>query len=139
MSSGLHIDPDRYLIMYIPYNPNPDRLHTTDCVIRALTIVVDKTWTEVYDDICLLGRQMSDMPNMDRVWGEYLRRKGFVKMIIPDTCPYCYTIQDFANDHPDITAVVKTSGHVVAVRNGNWYDASNSAYDVPIYYWCSRR
>jgi len=35
---------------------------------------------------------MSDMPSANRVWMAYLKKIGFKKYLIPDTCPDCYTV-----------------------------------------------
>lgn len=42
--------------MWVRTNPNPKHKHVPDCVIRALAIVLNKTWYQVYDDLYLLGR-----------------------------------------------------------------------------------
>ena len=63
--------------MFISYNPNPDRKLVGDCVIRAITKVTDKTWDEIYMDICLQGFSMKDMPSSNAVWGAYLYSQGF--------------------------------------------------------------
>ena len=120
---------------YIHYNPNPANKSVGDCVVRALTILLDDTWENVYADITMQGRFMYDMPSSDAVWGEYLRVNGFTKHILPNTCPNCYTIYDFIRDHPYGMYLVATGTHVVAVVDGNFYDTSNSGNEMIIYYW----
>lgn len=78
---------------------------------------------------------MGDMPSANAVWGTYLRGKGFVRQIIPDTCPDCYTVADFAMDHPSGTYILALSGHVVCVINGDWIDTWDSGGEIPLYYW----
>lgn len=65
--------------------------------------------------------------------------KTFGKHIIPDTCPYCYTVRDFAREHPNDTYLLKTSGHVIAVESGDYFDTSDSGSEIPVYYWKRRR
>lgn len=36
------------------------------------------------------------MPDANEVWGGYLRSLGWIRGAIPDTCPDCYTVADFA-------------------------------------------
>ena len=120
---------------YIHYNPNPANKSVGDCVVRALTILLDDTWENVYADITMQGRFMYDMPSSDAVWGEYLSVNGFTKHILPNTCPNCYTIYDFVRDHPHGMYLVATGTHVVAVVDGNFYDTSNSGNEMIIYYW----
>ena len=56
-------------------------------------------------------------------------------MIIPNTCPDCYTIADFCNDHPYGTYILATGTHVVAVIDGDYYDTWDSGNEIPIFYW----
>ena len=78
---------------------------------------------------------MLDMPSANAVWGSYLRKKGFVREIIPNTCPDCYTVEDFCRDNPKGTYILALSGHVVAVIDGKYYDTWDSGDEIPIYYW----
>lgn len=78
---------------------------------------------------------MADMPSGNSVWGAYLKQKGFRRYIIPDTCPDCYTVADFASDHPEGTYILALSDHVVAVKGGDYWDTWDSGNEVPIYYW----
>ena len=124
---------------YIHYNPNPANKSVGDCVVRALTILFNDTWENVYADITMQGAFMYDMPSSDAVWGEYLSANGFTKHILPNTCPRCYTIYDFIRDFPRGEYLVATGTHVVAVANGNFYDTSNSGNEMIIYYWRKER
>ena len=120
---------------FVFYNPNPDGKYVGDCVIRAISRLLRQDWNTTYYDICELGGDIHNMPSADDVWGEYLYRNGFRKHAILDTCPFCYTVKDFCLDHPVGSFLLKTSGHVVAVVNGNYYDTSDSGNEVPIYFW----
>ena len=85
--------------------------------------------------MALNGFLMGDVISSDTVWGALLRQNGFRKFVVPDTCPDCYTVEDFCQDHPAGTYVVKSPGHVAAVIDGNLYDAWNSENQVVLYYW----
>lgn len=120
---------------FIPYNPNPDGKSVGDCVVRALTILIEDSWENVYIDLCMQGFFSHDMPSSNAVWGKYLRANGFKRYILPDTCPDCYTISDFCNDYPRGKYMVATGSHVVAIIDGNYYDTGDSGNEVPLYYW----
>ena len=124
---------------YVYYNPNPDNKSVGDCVIRAIAKVLDDTWQAVYVDLSMQGFAMSDMPNSNSVWGEYLKLNGFSRHIIPDTCPNCYSIRRFSEDNPIGVFVVATGSHVVAVIDGDYYDTGDSGSEVPVYYWRKER
>lgn len=100
-------------------NPNPLANHTGDCTVRAASIATGNTWDRTYDEMAELGRQMGVMPDKAPVWGAYLRRHGFKRAIIPNTCPDCYTVREFALEHPYgtyVLAIDGNPGHVVAIN-----------------------
>lgn len=121
--------------MYREYNRNPRGKRVGDCVIRAVSRATGKTWEETYAGICAAGYELCDMPSANAVWGAYLRRHGFRRHILPDTCPDCYTVEDFCREHPEGLYVLAISGHVVCVDNGDWYDSWDSGQETPVYYW----
>lgn len=82
-----------------------------------------------------MGFEMFDMPSSNRVWGEYLKSRGYERFVIPNTCPDCYTIRDFCIEHPKGKYLVATGVHVVAVVDGDYYDTWDSGGELPIYYW----
>ena len=121
--------------MYIYYNPNPEGRATNDCVIRAISKVTDKDWERTYLGVCLQGLLLHDMPDTNHVWSEYLYHQGFIRDVIPYTCPNCYTIRDFCRDNPKGVFLLAAGNHVVAVIDGDYYDAWDSGNEVPLYLW----
>ena len=120
---------------YVNYNPNPVRKLVGDCVIRAISKTLNKDWEDTYLDIVMQGYEMHDMPSSNDVWGTYLSKHGFRRYVIPDTCPYCYTVKQFVQDNPELTGILATGTHVIAVGNGNYYDTWDSGEEVLLYYW----
>ena len=121
--------------LYIFLNPNPEKKLVGDCVVRAIAIATEKDWESVYIDLIVQGYSMHDMPSSNAVWISYLMDKGFTKHLIPDTCPACYTIEDFTRDFPHGTYIVATGSHVVAVIDGSFYDTWDSSNEAIIYYF----
>ena len=78
---------------------------------------------------------MGDMPSANHVWGAYLRSRGFDRDMISNSCPDCYTVADFAAEHPHGIYILALSGHVVCVQNGDWIDTWDSGGEIPLYYW----
>lgn len=123
-------------MMFKEYNPNPSgRSDRMDCVVRALCAVLDKPWRTIYVILCLWGFRYFTWGNSDAVWGAYLRSLGWRREVIPNTCPDCYTVADFAADHPQGKYVLGTGTHAIAVIDGAVWDTSDSSGAMPIFYY----
>lgn len=120
---------------FILYNPNPANHYAGDCVVRAICKLTNSDWDSVFMDLSMTAFKMKEMPSTNHVWGAYLYSKGFARKVIPNTCPDCYSIREFAFDHPIGKFAVATGEHVAAVIDGNYYDAWDSGNEVPVYYW----
>lgn len=124
--------------MWVYYNPNPTGKNVGDCAVRAISKAFDIDWEEAYDLISDAARLMGDMPSADSVWGAVLRQHGFYRRAIPNSCPNCYTAEDFCMDHPYGTYVLGFGGHVATVKDGRLFDSWNSSNEIPQYYWEER-
>lgn len=120
---------------FIFENPNPKKNLVGDCVIRGISILTDRPWEDIYLEIVSQGYFMYDMPSSNSVWGAYLKSQGYVRRAIPNSCPNCYSIVQFCNDHPRGRYLVATGTHVVAVIDGNYYDTWDSGNEIPVYYF----
>jgi len=78
---------------------------------------------------------MHEMPSSNAVWDAQLISEGFVRAVIPNTCPNCYTVKDFCRDHVDGKYILGTGTHAVAVINGKYYDAWDSGEEIPTYFY----
>lgn len=117
------------------WNPNPLERVVGDCVIRALSKALNTDWESAFVKVSANAYEMADMPSSDSVWASVLRQNGFYRKAIPNTCPDCYTVSNFAQEHPTGTYVLALGGHVVTVQDGDWYDTWDSGGQVPQYYW----
>lgn len=120
---------------YTYYNPNPIARKVGDCAVRAVAKALDLSWEEAYITLMANGLSMGDMPSSDSVWGAALRQNGFYRKAMPDTCPDCYTAQDFSNDHPEGTYVLGFGGHVATIVDGDLYDSWDSSEEIPQFFW----
>lgn len=121
--------------MYRYYNPNPCGRVVGDCAVRAIAAAFDVTWEQAFDALATNAKAMCDMPSSDSVWGALLRQYGFVREAIPNGCPDCYTVADFAEEHPKGVYVLGLGGHVVTVVDGEILDSWDSSNEIPIYVW----
>ena len=106
--------------MWVRHNENPDGRNVGDCTVRAISTALKQDWETTYVGLSLQGFLMGDMPSANHV----------------DECPDCYTVADFAAEHPSGTYILSLSGHVVCVMDGDYYDTWDSGGEIPLYYWC---
>lgn len=120
--------------MYKYANVNPSNRNTKDCLVRAIAILFGVSWEKAYTDLCNYGLLIHDMPDKDSTVSLLLKDRGYRKGIMPD-CPACYTIRDFAEEHPYGDYLLLTSDHAVPLINGNYYDTSDSGDEIVSFYW----
>lgn len=120
---------------WIYFNPNPTGQRVGDCVIRAISAVTGQDWNTTFTGVALQGYVLGDLPSSNHVWGAYLRSKGFKRAVIPNFCPDCYSVDDFANDHPRGKFVLGTGTHAVAVVDGKVLDSWDSRGESPTYFF----
>lgn len=121
--------------MFVEVNLNPYKKSVGDCVIRAISMAEDQEWDETFLDLMIKCFQLKDIPSSNNAWPAFLRDLGYSRHIIPNTCPDCYTIKDFVRDNPVGTFILATGSHVVAVKDGCYFDSFDSGMEVPIFYF----
>lgn len=120
--------------MWKKYLNNPLGLTVGDCVIRAISVVMGKTWDDVYINLCIQGFLMGDMPSSNAVWSAYLKENGFKRKTIEENKDL-YSVENFCKDHSIGAYVIGTGSHAVAVVDGNIFDAWDSSQETPVYYF----
>ena len=120
---------------FVKYNPNPQPNRVGDCTVRAIASALKTDWDTAYLSIALQGFVMKDMPSSNAVWGQFLRSLGFTREVVRNDCEECYTVRDFAKEHPRGTYVVGVSGHVTTIIDGDVYDTFDCSDETPIFYF----
>lgn len=123
--------------MFVEVNLNPYKKSVGDCVIRAISCAENVDWDDTFIDLMVKCFQLKDIPSSNNAWSLYLRDLGYSRYIVPDTCPDCYTVKDFANDHLEGTYIVGTGTHVVCVKDGDYFDSFDSG-EMPIIYYFAK-
>lgn len=121
--------------MFIQENLNPAGKRTDDCVVRAIAKALNIDWKSAYTMLSAHGLKLSDLFSKNYVWSDLLITLGFKRSGIPNTCPDCYTVRDFANQHRKGVYVVGTGDHVLTVIDGNWIDSFDSGDMIPIIFF----
>lgn len=71
---------------YRQINLNPEQKRVGDCTVRAIAAATDQEWATVYAALVLAGFELHDMPSANYVWGSYLRRCGWKRYALPNSC-----------------------------------------------------
>ena len=121
--------------MWKEYNPNPVGRRVGDCAVRAVAKALDHDWETAYTMLVANAFLLCDMPSSDSVWGATLRQHGFFRESVPNTCPDCYTAEDFCNEHPLGIYVLGFGGHTATIVDGVLYDSWDSSELSPQFYW----
>lgn len=105
--------------MYEYYNANPKNRHIEDCVIRAMSVLTNRTWQSVFEELSYLasrdGYMFDDVEFVeDYLDDRYLRE-----------CHYSKTIGEFAREYPIGRYAITTNGHITALINGKLIDTFN--------------
>ena len=121
--------------MWRYFNNNPLGRNVGDCAVRAVSAALGVDWESAYAMLASNGYLMGDLPQANSVIAATLRKNGFYKATIPDTCPDCYTAEMFCEDHPRGVYVLGFGTHVATVIDGEVWDAWDSTREIPIYYF----
>ena len=125
--------------MFIKRNENRDGKLVGDCVIRAMSTLLNQGWNTTFLGLTVQAFIDADMPSSDSVWNNYLIYKGYERQVIPSVCPNCITVREFAEDHPYGRFLLFVGGHAVAVVNGNYIDTWDSGDKTVIYFFQKKK
>lgn len=125
--------------MWVEFDNNPVRENADDCAIRAISKALNIDWERAYILLCVNGMAMGVLMNRNEVIFSVLRQNGFKRKNIPDTCPACFTIEEFCERYPQGTYVVGTGNHVVTIIDGDYYDSWRSGDEIVAFAWEKER
>lgn len=129
------------------FNPNPDAKTfksgkpkywgRDDSSVRAIAKVLNKEWTEVYDQLVECGKQQHDMPEAKNVVAEILEKNcfEFVTLGKPTMGQKRPTVEEFVNDHSTGTYVLYLRNYYVTVINGVLYNTVDMKDESVYSYW----
>lgn len=114
---------------YKYYQPNKKDLKDRqgDCVVRALTKVMNKTWLEVFNELIPYAIEIQCMPNSKTCYESYLKDNGFEYHGISNRKGSKRpTVESFTKEHKTGTFFLNVANHVVSVVDGIYYDTWDS-------------
>ena len=113
--------------MSFKYFTSSKRKRAGDCAVRCLMAAEDMYWAEAYNKLVKKGLEMMLMPNDIIVIGNVLKELGYVAEKAPminlaTGHKRRYTVKHFAKNHNKGTYILSLSGHIVCLKDGDWYD-----------------
>jgi len=108
------------------YNPNPEGKITGDCTIRAYCAAEHMEWGDAYDLACATGKEMSLMPNENKVVKRILTEKLDYDYCKQDKEKKDQTVKEFAIEHDKGTFLLSVARHLVTVIDGEYWDSWDS-------------
>lgn len=106
------------------YNANPFDRRTGDCVMRALSLVLQKKWETVCEELFKLSMQTGYSMNSRESIELYLKEKGYEKQKQPRKANgKKYTGSEFARLHPNGRYLLSIGAlHITALSDGKITD-----------------
>lgn len=98
-------------------NVNTHNNFVNDCVIRAISVAEDRSWSETYDDLSRIAKNN----------GILLDDINFVEPLLDyrydrvETYPW-EIVQDIVEEYPYGTYLITMDGHITVLKNGVIYD-----------------
>lgn len=105
--------------MYKYYNANPYGNHISDCVIRCLSVLTNRNWEYVYDELSDLAVDVGLLFSSVNFVEDYLDDR------YPRECHYAKTVGEFVRENPYGKYAVTMNGHITAIIDGVIYDTFN--------------
>lgn len=103
--------------MYKYYNANANGNFVNDCVIRAISVAENKSWSDMYDELSRIAKRhgilLDDVNFVEPLLDyRYDRIKTF----------HGETVGDFVEDHSNGTFLITMPNHITVLKDGSIYD-----------------
>ena len=110
--------------MYKFLNMHPKGLMVGDCVKRALSFATDTDYTEISKQLNRLKREVGGTKfNDNKVWREYIQRKGWKKLSFPaEKGIERMNGEKFCKKFKNGTYILRMAKHLTVCKNGVIYD-----------------
>ena len=105
--------------MYDFYNANPLGLFTDDCVIRALSCALGKSWDNVYDELSDLAQERGTLLDKKDFVRWYLDTH-FTRVLNPP-----YKVYQVAQMFKNNIVLCTQKGHICCIKYGKILDTFN--------------
>lgn len=116
--------------MYRYYNNNPRGNNISDCVIRAVALAENISWSECQEKMSTLARKRGQM--LDSV--EFV--ENYLDYHYPRQCHVSKTIGEFTKECSVGVYLATMNGHITCIIDGDVYDTFDCSDRVMRCSWC---
>lgn len=105
------------------YNNNPNKLKTTDCVVRAISTALDKSWDDVLKDLTSYALKYKYFINCEELYEIYLKDNKWKKHKAPrKRNGGVYLLGEWLKTFNEEAIVTIDENHLTYVNNHIVYD-----------------
>lgn len=117
---------------FVFYNANSKGKNASDCVARAISVALSKTWEDTIREMTELGISIGRVFNEDKTIDKYLAKYGFIKYKEPRKANNTkMSIREFLTSHPTFTGLINAGSHHIALAvNGKIHDTWDSSLKI---------
>lgn len=109
------------------YNPNPKKKNIGDCSLRAYCAAFGWTWEEAFEKSSEIAKNEALMMDTHKTCEKVMASEGYViDEEFKKSKRKDLTVNEFALTHPYGTYFLNTHGHLLCVKNGEYWDSWDS-------------
>ena len=110
--------------MFRYYNANPYGNNISDCVIRSISVLTNRNWHDVYDELSDLAGDVGLLFSNVNFVEDYLDKR------YPRECHYSKTVGEFAKEYPYGKYAITMENHITSLVNGDIIDTFDPSNKV---------
>ena len=109
------------------YNPNPKKKNIGDCSLRAYCAAFGWTWEEAFEKSSEIAKNEALMMDTHKTCEKVMESEGYViDEEFKKSKRKDLTVNEFALTHPYGTYFLNTHGHLLCVKDGEYWDSWDS-------------
>jgi hypothetical protein len=121
--------------MFQLHNANPKNKKSADCVVRAFSFALNKSWDTIYTELAEIGMKIKAMPNEKSVYSKYAQQSNLTQCKVELTNGKKPTVSGFAKQFKTGTYILRVANHLTVVQNGKYYDTWDCGDKSVYMYW----
>ena len=111
---------NKFKFKFKEYNANFKNKKTTNCVIRALAVAMDKYWKDVFSEMTQQTLETGIMYDEKKVYEKYLEKNNWTKHKMPRRGDNTkYTVKEFLEElaNKNTAYVIAVAGHLTVIKD----------------------